>query len=178
MRLPRTSLPLLLALLSTAPIFATEPGKPALEFKRLDLLDKRTLRDVVVRAYDARADKFLVIASGKAMTIAASLVPAPFADQLRANAPASGSTVSSGADTAPSSRTGTQSRTSPPSSTPAATSTPDSSATLAAAHRATAIDRALTFYRYEFVAGSAAMRVDSVKIDAEPTRPVAGWSSR
>ncbi len=174
MKTIRALLPLLLALLSAASTAAAEPDNPTLEFKRLDLLNKRTLRDVVVRSYDAKSDKFLVIAGGKAMTIPASLVPAPFADQLRQNAPASGGTVSSGTDPIPPPRTVTSSNTSPPATAPA----PDASATAAAAHRAAAIDRALTFYRYEYVAGSAAMRVDSVKIDAEPARAVPGWSGR
>jgi hypothetical protein len=178
MKTIRVLLPLLLVLGSVALTRAADDDKPILEFKRLDLLDKRVLRDVVVRSYDARTDKLLVVAAGKAMTIPASAVPAPLADQLRQHAPSSGSTVSSGGNPPPQPPPVRPSRHdhSPPASAPSrsdATARED-----AAAHRAVAIDRARTFFRYEFKAGSDAIRVDSVKIDAGPATPVAGWSGR
>lgn len=175
MKTIRGLLPLLIALISMTPaVAADDDEKPVLEFKRLDLLDQRTLRDVVVRSYDARTDKLLVVAAGKAMTIPASVVPAPFADQLRQQAPSSGSIVSNGGtQPAPPSR---PNRTHEPARAPAQTAT--SAGQDAAAHRAVAIDRAMTFFRYEFKAGSDAMRVDSVKIDAGPATPIAGWTGR
>lgn len=168
----RVLLSLVAGLTLASATFAAEDEKPPLEFKRLDLLDKRVLRDVVVRSYDASTDKLLIVASGKAMVVPARLVPAPFADQLRHNAPASGSTVSPGSNP-PALPPAAPPRNDPPPPPPAETTS-----TNAAAHRAAAIDRALTFYRYEFKAGSDAMRVDSVKIDAGPATPVPGWSGR
>jgi len=146
---------------------------PVLSFARIDLVDRRVLRDVAVRAYDSGSDRFLVIASGKALTIPANLFPIRLAEQLRKDAPSSGASVSS-TPNSPSSRPGNPSR---PPRTANGTDAPTVDTDMVA-HRAVALDRALTFYRYEFVAGSSAMRVDSVKIDAEPTRPVPGWSGR
>jgi hypothetical protein len=64
-----------------------------LKFSRLDLTDGRKLKNVVVRSYDAKTEKLLVVADGKAMTIPISVVPPPFNQQLK-GAPASGSSVS------------------------------------------------------------------------------------
>ncbi len=47
-----------------------------------------------------------------------------------------------------------------------------------AAHRAVAIERADSFYRFEFKIGSEAIRVESVKIETKAPEPVAGWSGR
>lgn len=174
MKTIRLLLPLLLALGPTSWAPANEAKKPVLEFQRLDLLDQRTLRDVVIRSYDARTDKLLVVAAGKAMTISAGLVPAPFADQFRRHAPASGSTVSQGGN--PPIPAGRPRPRPAPAPTPAQTAS--SAKEEAADHRAVAIDRATAFFRYEFKAGSDAMRVDSVKIEASPTKPVPGWPNR
>lgn len=166
-----------LAMLVFASIVSGQDEPPVLEFKRLDLLDKRVLRDVTVRSYDAHTDKLLVVAAGRALTIPASAVPAPFADRLRQHAPRSGSTVSAGGNPPPPPPAwpGQQNQPPPPSA-PSRTAAPARDD--AAAHRAVAIDRALTFFRYEFKAGSDAMRVDSVKIDAGPATSVTGWSGR
>jgi len=70
---------LLFALLATARA-ATEPQ---LEFSRLELTDGRTLKNVLIKTYDAASDRVLLIADGKAMVIARTLVPPPFAEPLK-----------------------------------------------------------------------------------------------
>jgi hypothetical protein len=73
--------------------FAQPADDVPLKFTRLDLTDGRKLKNVTVRSYDAKSEKLLVVADGKAMTIPIALVPAPFNEQLK-GAPASGNSVS------------------------------------------------------------------------------------
>lgn len=61
-------------------VFAAEPQ---LEFSRLDLTDGRSLKNVAIKTYDPESDRVLLIADGKAMVIARTLVPPPFAEQLK-----------------------------------------------------------------------------------------------
>lgn len=68
-------------------------AEPQLEFSRLDLTDGRSLRNVVIKTYDPESDRVLLVADGKAMVIARTLVPAPFAEPLK-QARRSGETVS------------------------------------------------------------------------------------
>jgi len=165
--------PVLFLFVGFVRLIAANDEKPVLEFERLDLADKRTLRQVVVRSYDASSDRFLVVASGKALNLPANLLPSALAEQLRRAAPASGNTVTSTPKSPPPSNPHPPrpARESEASAAPSDTQT-------VLAHRTVAIDRVKTYYRYEFIAGSAAMRVDSVKIDAETTKPVPGWTGR
>jgi hypothetical protein len=174
MKLSRVLLPFFASLALLAAAFAEDDAPTPLEFKRLDLLDGRKLRNVVVKSYDQNSGRVLLVADGKATTVPLGLIPPPFSEMLRKGAPASGASVTTHPAGNPA-RAPSAPRS--PNQT-ASAAPPDSSAVDTAAHRAVALDRALTFYRYEFVAGSAAMRVDSVKIDAEPTKPVPGWSGR
>lgn len=165
--------PVLFLFVGLVRLLAINDEKPVLEFDRLDLADKRTLRQVVVRSYDTASDRFLVVASGKALNLPANLLPGTLAEQLRRDAPASGNTVTS----TPKSPSASNPHPPRPVREPA-TSTAPATDQAATAHRAVALDRAKTYYRYEFIAGSAAMRVDSVKLDAEATKPVPGWTGR
>ncbi|HEX2101284.1 MAG TPA: hypothetical protein VHF69_11495 [Candidatus Synoicihabitans sp.] len=61
--------------------------EPVMSFVRLDLNDGRTLQNVVVKSYDAKSEKVLVVADGKALTVPVALVPPPFDRQLRAVRP-------------------------------------------------------------------------------------------
>ena len=75
-------------------------AEPTFEFSRLDLTDGRTLRNVVIKTYDAKTDKVLLIADGKATSIPRALIPPPFSDQLK-QARASGEFVSTTTRPAP-----------------------------------------------------------------------------
>jgi hypothetical protein len=80
------------ALLATTDAFSQSKDDVPLTFTRLDLTDGRKLKNVVVKSYDAKSGKLLIIADGKATTIAIALVPPPFNEQLK-SAPRSGETV-------------------------------------------------------------------------------------
>lgn len=58
-------------------------AEPQLEFPRLDLTDGRSLKNVVIKTYDPKSDRLLLIADGKAMMIPRLLVPAPFAEPMK-----------------------------------------------------------------------------------------------
>ena len=77
-----------------APGIAARGEEVPLKFERIDLSDGRVLKNVVIKSYDAKTEKLLLIADGKAMTIPIALVPPPFDRHLK-RAPASGSWVSS-----------------------------------------------------------------------------------
>ena len=64
-----------------------------LKFTQVDLTDGRTLKNVVIRSYDVKSEKLLLVADGKAMTVPVALFPAPFNERLKA-APRSGESVS------------------------------------------------------------------------------------
>src|SRR3954466_5433605 len=54
-----------------------------LQFPQLALSDGRKLKNVVVKSYDAKSEKLLVIADGKAMTLPVALLPAPLNETLK-----------------------------------------------------------------------------------------------
>ncbi|MBZ5586652.1 MAG: hypothetical protein LAQ30_31590, partial [Acidobacteriia bacterium] len=55
---------LLLAVRALAPA-----AEVPLRFDRIDLLDGRTLKNVVVKSYDATSDKLLLVADGTALLV-------------------------------------------------------------------------------------------------------------
>ena len=64
-----------------------------LKFNQIDLTDGRQLKNVVVKSYDARTERLLIVADKTAMTIPIALLPPPFNEKLKA-APATGGSVS------------------------------------------------------------------------------------
>jgi len=67
---------------------AAKPGD--LEFARLDLIDGRSLRNVVVKSFNPNAQTLFVVADHKAMTISLQLVPPavrPMFSAVRISAP-------------------------------------------------------------------------------------------
>src|SRR5688500_13032555 len=64
-----------------------------LKFNQIDLTDGRQLKNVVVKSYDARTERVLIVADKTAMTIPIALLPPPFNEKLKA-APATGGSVS------------------------------------------------------------------------------------
>jgi hypothetical protein len=64
-----------------------------LKFNQIDLTDGRQLKNVVVKSYDARTERLLIVADKTALTIPIALLPPPFNEKLKA-APAAGGSVS------------------------------------------------------------------------------------
>src|SRR3954463_1984455 len=58
-----------------------------LHFARLDLTDGRKLKNVVIKSYDAKSEKLLIVASGKAMTVPIRLLPPPYDQKLKSAPP-------------------------------------------------------------------------------------------
>ncbi|MBL9215109.1 MAG: hypothetical protein JNG83_06500 [Opitutaceae bacterium] len=83
---------LLVGLLGAGVLAAAEAGAP-LAYARFDLANGLKLRNVVVKNYDAKNDRFLLVADGKAITVPAEQVPQPFRSALRRKAPAVGATT-------------------------------------------------------------------------------------
>lgn len=142
-----------------------------LRFTRLDLLDGRTLTNVVVKSYDAATGQLLLVADGKAMLVPANLIPPPFAARLKAGAPAAGSTTAF-VTTQPVA----------PSAVPAVQVVDTPSATgsdqLLAGHQEAAQTRARRYYQYEFKAGSDAISVTALDIDMDQPEAIEGWFGR
>jgi len=83
---------LLFAFCVAGRVRAAEENAP-LAYARFDLSNGLKLRNVVVKNYDAKADRFLLLADGKAITVPASQVPQPFRSALRKKAPGVGATT-------------------------------------------------------------------------------------
>ncbi len=179
------SLASLVSMLAPVEASSTDTEATPLEYQRLDLTDGRRLRDVVIRSYDPAADRFLLVAQRKAMTIPARLIPEAIAAKLKQAAPQSGSSVSStpkSPSSPPSTHTAREPAPAPSrqqAARPSDSAREDQSARAnAEAHRTAAIEHARTFYRYEFKAGSDAIRVQSVHIEAGAAKPITGWENR
>jgi hypothetical protein len=164
-----------------------------LNFARLDLLDGRKLKNVVVKSYDLKSERLLVIADGKAMMIPIASVPPPFNQQLK-SAPASGASVStispaprpiiSAADQyhmEVTARVPQQApvRVAPPrrAERPRSGDPMLADATLAQ-HQAAAHGRAQRYFRYEFQIGSNSISVTSLDFEVGVPAAVPGWTGR
>jgi hypothetical protein len=149
-----------------------------LRFARLDLMDGRTLTNVVVRSYDAATGKLLLVADGKAMLVPANLIPPPFAARLKAGVPAAGSTTAL-VTTQPVAPSAVSEK---PASAPAIQVVDTPSATgsdqLLASHKEAAQTRARRYYQYEFKAGSDAISVTALDIDMDRPEAIEGWLGR
>ena len=182
--------------LAVGPILAAAGDGAPLQFDRLDLNDGRQLKNVVVRSYDARTERLLVVADGKAMMVPLALVPAPYNQQLR-SAPASGGSVSSVPE-APAQPGATSASSQPVPTGPAGKQRPaadtaqnpgkrraksSTSGSLSkeaslAQHQAAARARATKYFRYEFQIGSNSISVTALDFELGPTAPVPGWTGR
>lgn len=150
----------------------------ALEFTRLDLLDGRKLRNVVIKSYDARTDKVVLLADQTMMTVSAALIPAPFADGVRKEALALPSTspaprVISSVQRSPAPRPQPPVQWSRPASPQSAKATVD-----LAAHKIAATDRARTFYHTEFKSGSVGTSVVVNFLGLDEPEEITGWEGR
>lgn len=169
-----------------------------LKFDRIDLSDGRRLINVVVKSYDAKSEKLLVIADGKAMTFPIALLPAPFNERLKA-APSSGNSVSTTSTPRPVATAADQYSsgssavvaapqviyvTPSAAQAPVRKKTPKAGATAQAAsaaiakHAAAAQTRATNYFRYEFQIGSNSITVTSLNFEFGTPKPVAGWDGR
>lgn len=195
---------LTLALLAFAPAAAAEP--PA-TLPQVALSDGRTLKNVSIRTFDPATQRVLVLADGRAMTVPLALFPAAVAEKLR-GAPRSGESVSvvgSGARSSaalstaadqyhlaqpepvvlpatPAPRAGRPAT----GATPAASKPPATPNQAAArstginlnAHKAAALKRAQSYYRFEYRAGSNSVAVTALELDVTTPQVVPGWEGR
>ena len=175
-RLLRWILP---AILGAAVHLGAADDETPMRFDRLDLNDGRRLKNVVVKAYDAKAEKLLLIASGKAMFIPIGLIPQPFQDRFKADAPRSGSTATEVQAPAP---VPAPPPAAGPSGAPASNPDPEASEAtqqrLLARHKQAALERAKNHYRYEFKVGSDASRVTALDFEVDEPEAVVGWPGR
>ena len=175
----------LLALVGLLAVAAAAEDKTPLQFTRIDLLDGRTLTDVILKTYDAASGNILLVADHTAMLVPARLIPAPLAEQFKRELPKAGATTAVVAATAIVAPPGAQPA--PPAAPPVVAVVPVPVGTGTAApvaadpagmHRAAAEARAARYYRYEFRAGSDAMLVTSLHIETNPPEAVEGWPGR
>lgn len=186
----RLSLLFLSAALSGAPIAdaAEADGEVPLSFTRLELTDGRKLRNVVVKSYDAKSEKLLVITEGKAMAIPIALLPPPFNEKLK-DAPASGGSVST--LTTPPRAMATAAdqyvmerpvqirhvpvMPRPPRSAPLPV---EDSGQVFAQHQIAARTWATRHYTFERPVGSNSVRITRLEVQLESTKAVPGWGGR
>lgn len=196
---PRVAALLLLALCSSASLGVASDEVP-LKFNRLDLNDGRKLKNVVVKSYDAKTQRLLIVADGKAMMIAVASVPPPFNEQLK-SAPPSGGSVNTFSPPPPPAPPYSRevlaatdqylverpvpTRPPPvvymPHARPAPAPAPADPMLAQAGlgqHQAVARAHAQRYYRYEHIYGSNAIIVRSVSLDLTVPAPVPGWIGR
>ncbi len=178
-----------------------------LRFNQIDLTDGRQLKNVVVRSYDAKTERLLIVADKTAMTIPIVLIPPPFNEKLKA-APATGASVSTALalprPVPPSSPTEPDRSTvavptspapeiiagpeaSQPPSAPAPRSRPQPRRNVETGepveasptqHQFVARTRANRYYRYEHQVGSNSISVTALEFDLGTTTPVPGYAGR
>lgn len=171
----------LLSLSGFFPLFAPARGAtppPLAEFTRLDLVDGRSLRNVVVKSYDSTTDKLTLVADRNLMTVPLVLIPAPFRASIRQ---AVMSTRSVPAPAVPPKSQGPRSRNPVEPArndvpTPGTVDTADRE--LIDAHRSAASAYAEHYYRTEHQWSTGNVSVTVVKIDTADPEPVAGWVGR
>jgi hypothetical protein len=148
-------------------------GGAALAFERMDLSDGRRLTNVVVKSYDAEKGRLLLVTSGEAMVVSLDAVPEPYRSQLKEEAPKAGSSTI----TVPAMRVNavdfrplpTDARA--PGSDIRPANGPE-------AHKAAALERAQSYYRFEYQAGSGATKVTALNFETDEPEPVDNWTGR
>jgi hypothetical protein len=192
----RAAIILLLGICLLAVAAAASEDVP-LNFARLDLNDGRKLKNVVVRSYDPKTQRLLIVTDGKAMMIPIASVPPPFNEQLKA-APATGESVNTISAPPPPLRRGIASaadqyhleRSVPvrqtqvvyvPRPAPAALPAPVDPMLAQVGlgqHQAAARARAEKYFRYEHQMGSNSIIVQSVGLELTVPVSVPGWTGR
>jgi hypothetical protein len=149
-----------------------------MQFVRMDLLDGRTLTNVVVKSYDAATDNLLLVADGNAMLVPANLIPPPLAERLKAGAPAAGSTTNV---ITPPTIFAPEFPEEPASASKApvanASGAPDSDQVLAR-HKEVAQAHVRRYFQYEFKADSKSISVTTLDIEMDQPEAITGWLGR
>jgi hypothetical protein len=173
---------------------ATASDEVPLKFERLDLTDGRKLKNVVVKTYDAKTQRLLVIADGKAMMVPIASLPPPFNERLK-SAPAAGGSVNTITPPLPRSMSSAADqyyleRAVPmqqphvvyvpqpaPVVRPAPVDPMLAQATLKG-HQDAARARASRYFRYVHQMGSNSIIVQSVSLELTVPATVPGWTGR
>lgn len=172
-----------------------------LKFNQIDLTDGRQLKNVVVKSYDARTERLLIVADKTAMTIPIALLPPPFNEKLKA-APATGGSVSTALSlprpaaaeatavavpATPAPEVNVAAETPAPVPQPAPRTNPrprrgsesgEPAGASPTQHQFVARSRANRYYRYEHQVGSNSISITSLEFDLGITLPVPGWPGR
>lgn len=174
--LPRFRMPTVLLFLAASAVAwaADEP----LKYTRLDLMDGRTLTNVVIKSYDADTGKLLLVADGKAMLVPENLIPPPLAVRLKAGAPAAGSTTQLVTPQPVVPNRYSERSVSAPAAHSGETTDVTVSDPLLASHKEAAVQRAKRYFRYEFQAGSNAISITALDIEADQPEAIVGWLGR
>lgn len=143
-----------------------------LEYERLDLTDGRKLTKVVVKNYDPESGRILLMAKKTAMKIPIDLLPEAIRDRVKTAAPKAGGSTTTTASAPPT----PESERRPPQQ-PMRFAQPEPRVD-PSAHRQAALARAQNYYRYEFPAGSGAIRVTAANFEVDDPEEVPGWPGR
>jgi hypothetical protein len=142
-----------------------------LEYEKLDLTDGRELTNVVIKNYDSASDKVLLMAKRTAMKLPLDLFPTDLRDPIKRAAPKAGGSTTTTTSLPPP----------PPGDRPTAPAAVGPSPAVrinVAAHKQVALSRAQNYYRYEYPAGSGAVRVTAVNFEVDDPEEVPGWVGR
>jgi hypothetical protein len=180
------------SLLFVIALHSLQANDVPLRFSRLDLTDGRKLKDVVVKSYDAKSERLLLVAEGKAMMVPIGVVPPPYNEQLKA-APASGGSVNTITPPArpiasaaeqyqlqrsvpvPAQRVYVPQAVTSPRPAPV---DPMLAQRNLQGHQDAAHARAVRYYRYEHQMGSNSIIVQSVSLEVTAPTAVPGWTGR
>lgn len=157
-------------------------GRPA--FDRLELTDGRVLFNVLVRSFDSKAEKVLLVANGKALVVTLGILPEHVVGVIR-RAPAAGETV----NTMPESKSPTQGPTHPTSApvivSPAPVAvvrkdplTEAPAAALLREHRDAAGLRARRYFGHELLGTAESERIEQFEMELGTPTSVTGWAGR
>jgi hypothetical protein len=145
-----------------------------LRYEEITLTDGKKLKKVVIKSYDAKAEKLLVVASGKAVILPIGQVPEPLASRLKADAPQAGSSTTS----APERKVVPSAAAPRPFYPQPAPVVRQEQPENLGAHKDAALARARNYYRYEFPVGSDAARVTALSFEMDEPTAIPGWNNR
>ncbi|MEO6994577.1 MAG: hypothetical protein ABI273_13175 [Lacunisphaera sp.] len=161
---------LLIGLLLLVRVAAADADHP-LAYDSLDLTDGRKLVQVVIKNYDPASNKVLLVTNRTAMRLPLDLFPATLRDRIKEAAPKAGGSTTITASV-PSPLPGENRE------VPAVSARPVHAAVNVAAHKKAALTRAQDYYRFEFPAGSGAVRVTAANFELDEPEEVPGWGGR
>lgn len=155
---------------------------------RLTLANGRILKQVVIRSYDAPSDKVLLLSEGKALLVPIGLLPAPYADKVKADTARSSADLvqttpprtaeERAAARAAQASTLIEAEPAPVSPAPAPVGTVAESTDPVKDHEAAAIVYVRRYFKFQYGSGSTAATVTDSDFDIEETKAVTGWTNR